>query len=77
MNTRWERISRRSFVKLAAGAFTNLTQDHLDYHGSMDAYRDAKKMLFTMLPPDAVAVMNADDPASQALTATVRKSSAK
>jgi len=56
-------------IRFAAGVFTNLTQDHLDYHGSMDAYRDAKKMLFTMLPEDAVAVMNADDPASSALAA--------
>ena len=56
-------------IRFAAGVFTNLTQDHLDYHGSMDAYRDAKKMLFTMLPADAVAVVNADDPASPALTA--------
>ena len=56
-------------MRFAAGVFTNLTQDHLDYHGSMDAYRNAKKMLFDMLPADAVAVVNADDPASTALVA--------
>lgn len=41
--------------------FTNLTHDHLDYHGSFAAYRDAKKMLFDQLPADAFALVNADD----------------
>jgi len=43
--------------------FTNLTGDHLDYHGSMDAYADAKARLFEHLRSDARAVLNADDPA--------------
>ncbi len=44
-------------VRLAAGAFTNLTRDHLDYHGSMAAYRTAKLRLFgELLPEGAVAV---------------------
>jgi len=48
-------------VRLAAGAFTNLTRDHLDYHGTMDAYRAAKLRLFDqVLPADAAAVLNAD-----------------
>jgi UDP-N-acetylmuramoyl-L-alanyl-D-glutamate--2,6-diaminopimelate ligase len=42
--------------------FTNLTQDHLDYHGTMQAYFAAKKKLFDGLAPDAVAITNADDP---------------
>lgn len=46
----------------AAAIFTNLTGDHLDYHRSMDAYASAKKRLFEMLGPGAVAVINADDP---------------
>lgn len=46
-------------VRLVAGGFTNLTQDHLDYHGTMDAYFDAKAQLFTrLLPEDGVAVVN-------------------
>lgn len=46
-------------VRLAAAGFTNLTQDHLDYHGTMQAYFDAKSQLFTrLLPEDAVAVVN-------------------
>ncbi len=50
-------------VWLAAGGFTNLSQDHLDYHGTMEAYFEAKMGLFDrVLPPDAVAVVNLDDP---------------
>ncbi len=46
-------------VHLCAGAFTNLTQDHLDYHHTMAAYFDAKAALFThLMPEDAVAVIN-------------------
>jgi UDP-N-acetylmuramoyl-L-alanyl-D-glutamate--2,6-diaminopimelate ligase len=44
-----------------AAIFTNLTQDHLDYHGTMERYLDAKKMLFDMLPASATAVTNVDD----------------
>jgi UDP-N-acetylmuramoyl-L-alanyl-D-glutamate--2,6-diaminopimelate ligase len=55
-------------VTLAAAAFTNLTQDHLDYHGTMDAYFQAKAALFDrLLPPEAAAVVNIDDPRGLAL----------
>lgn len=48
-------------VRLRAGGFTNLTQDHLDYHGTMVAYFEAKAQLFTrLLPEDGVAVVNLD-----------------
>ncbi len=59
-------------IQFAAGVFTNLTQDHLDFHGSMDEYLKAKKRLFDMLPGTAVAVSNADDPSSAALFANTR-----
>ncbi|MGQ0564826.1 MAG: UDP-N-acetylmuramoyl-L-alanyl-D-glutamate--2,6-diaminopimelate ligase [Gemmobacter sp.] len=50
-------------VTLAAAGFTNLTQDHLDYHGDMAAYFQAKAGLFDrLLPPGATAVINIDDP---------------
>ncbi len=49
-------------VRLAAAAFTNFTQDHLDYHHSFDAYFAAKAGLFDrVLPDDATAVINLDD----------------
>jgi UDP-N-acetylmuramoyl-L-alanyl-D-glutamate--2,6-diaminopimelate ligase len=48
-------------LKLSAAAFTNLTHEHLDYHASMDAYFAAKARLFeALLPPGAMAVINAD-----------------
>ncbi|MBY0489181.1 MAG: UDP-N-acetylmuramoyl-L-alanyl-D-glutamate--2,6-diaminopimelate ligase [Gemmatimonadaceae bacterium] len=47
----------------AAAVFTNLTRDHLDYHGTMEAYRDAKLRLVGLLARDGVACINADDPA--------------
>ena len=48
-------------VRLAAGGFSNLTQDHLDYHLTMDGYRGAKLRLFTeLLAPGQPAIVNAD-----------------
>ena len=49
-------------VRFAVAVFTNLTQDHLDYHGSMESYFSAKRLLFEHLDPQAVAVINIDDP---------------
>ena len=46
------------------GIFTNLTGDHLDYHGTMGEYAAAKAQLFAMLPPEGVAIVNAEDPAA-------------
>lgn len=54
-------------LRYRAGVFTNLTQDHLDYHRSMQEYFRAKKLLFDMLPADAVAVTNVDDPNGRAM----------
>ncbi|CAN7589645.1 UDP-N-acetylmuramoyl-L-alanyl-D-glutamate--2,6-diaminopimelate ligase [Caulobacter sp. LjRoot300] len=51
-------------VRLAAAGFTNFTQDHLDYHGTMGCYRAAKLRLFeTLLPRGGTAVLNADSDA--------------
>ena len=48
-------------LTFAGGIFTNLTRDHIDYHKTMEAYRDAKKAFFDMLPRNAFAITNADD----------------
>ncbi len=48
-------------VNFAGGIFTNLTQDHLDYHKSMEKYFLAKKNFFKMLPKRAFALSNTDD----------------
>ena len=53
---------RAEGLRFHAAAFTNLTQDHLDYHGTFEAYRDAKARLFTRLDENATAVVNRDDP---------------
>ena len=58
-------------VRFQVAAFTNLTQDHLDYHPSMEAYRRAKEMLFERIadehsgPGPCFGVVNAEDPASE------------
>ncbi len=53
------RLDRADGIHFAAAIFTNLTQDHLDFHPTMDDYYLAKRALF-MVPPD-VAIVNADD----------------
>ena len=60
---------RVAAIDFDAAAFTNLTQDHLDYHGTMDAYGDAKAELFSWLKPSALAVVNAQDPAHETMLA--------
>ena len=55
--------SRLDGVRIRAAAFTNLTRDHLDYHGSMDAYRVAKLALFDrVMESGGTAVLNVDSP---------------
>lgn len=51
LNYTWPRIA----------GFTNLTPEHLDYHGTLEQYRKDKGMLFAMLPMDGTAVLNRDD----------------
>jgi UDP-N-acetylmuramoyl-L-alanyl-D-glutamate--2,6-diaminopimelate ligase len=51
----------------AAGVFTNLTRDHLDFHADMDDYFRAKRRLFEMLPREAPSLVNIDDPRGPSL----------
>ena len=60
-------LKRVDGMRFAAGVFTNLTRDHLDFHEDMEAYFAAKRRLFEMLPDDAPAVINMDDPRGIAL----------
>jgi UDP-N-acetylmuramoyl-L-alanyl-D-glutamate--2,6-diaminopimelate ligase len=64
-------LGRVRAVRFRVAAFTNLTQDHLDFHGSMAAYAEAKARLFTELAPGA-AVINVGDVAGAALARRVR-----
>lgn len=48
-------------LTFAGGIFTNLTRDHLDYHKTVENYRNAKKAFFDALPKSAFAITNADD----------------
>ena len=60
-------LRRVDGMAFAAAIFTNLTRDHLDFHGDMESYFLAKRRLFEMLPADAPALVNADDPRASAL----------
>jgi len=65
---------RTAACVFATGVFTNLTQDHLDYHKTMEAYQAAKERLFLEYPAAAgasgyTAVINVDDPAGRQIAA--------
>ena len=61
-------LHRLDGLRFRAGIFTNLTQDHLDFHGTMEAYRDAKGLLFRQ---SDTAVLNLDDEAGRYFACTV------
>ena len=64
---------RSGTLAFASAAFTNLTGDHLDYHGTMEQYYLAKKILFRELLADgAPAAVNVDDPAGERLVSELR-----
>jgi UDP-N-acetylmuramoyl-L-alanyl-D-glutamate--2,6-diaminopimelate ligase len=64
-------LSRVDGIEFDVAVFTNLTQDHLDFHKTLEAYRDAKARLFDLLAtghkPRRAAVVNVDDPAGAAM----------
>jgi UDP-N-acetylmuramoyl-L-alanyl-D-glutamate--2,6-diaminopimelate ligase len=60
-------------VRFDAAVFTNLTRDHLDYHQTMEAYLEAKALLVGLLTEQGTAVVNAEDPAWDALPKAPRR----
>ena len=60
-------LRRVDGTTFAAGVFTNLTRDHLDFHADMEDYFRAKRRLFEMLPRSAPSLLNVDDPRGDAL----------
>ena len=64
-------LRRVDDTAFAAAVFTNLTRDHLDYHGDMESYFTAKRRLFEMLMPGAPSAVNLDDPRGESLRKTV------
>ncbi len=62
-------LDRVAGCRFDVAVFTNLTQDHLDFHRDLDGYFDAKRKLFSMRKPGAAAVVNADDAFGRRLAA--------
>ena len=65
-------LDRVAGCRFDVAVFTNLTRDHLDFHGDMESYFDAKKRLFAMRKPAAAAVVNVDDAFGRRLAAKSR-----
>lgn len=63
---------RTDGIRFSTAIFTNLTQDHLDYHRTREDYLRAKQGLFDGLARDAVAIVNADEPASEKVVVNCR-----
>ncbi len=59
-------------LHFTGGVFSNLTRDHLDYHGTVDNYMRAKKAFFDMLPETAFALVNIDDKAGRFMVQNTR-----
>jgi len=66
-------LKRVDGIQFAAAVFTNLTRDHLDFHADMENYFAAKRRLFEMLPADAPALINVDDPRGASLVEVVKR----
>jgi len=66
-------LHRVDEVRFAAAVFSNLTRDHLDFHGDMERYFAAKRRLFEMLPDGAPSVINVDDPRGAELVSLVTR----
>ncbi len=62
-------LERVAGCRFDVAVFTNLTRDHLDFHGDMESYYAAKRLLFALRKPGAAGVVNADDPYGRRLLA--------
>lgn len=68
---------RTAGLDFDAAIFTNLTRDHLDYHGDLETYARAKSRLFESLRAGSTAIVNADEPASERMSAAARARNAE
>lgn len=68
---------RHAGTRFQVAVFTNLSRDHLDFHGSFTEYADAKARLFEALGPHATAILNAGDPASERMAQAARSVGAR
>ena len=67
-------MHRADAIPFRVAIFTNFSRDHLDFHASLDEYRDAKADLFRrLMAPDGIAIINSDDPARETMTPTDRE----
>jgi UDP-N-acetylmuramoyl-L-alanyl-D-glutamate--2,6-diaminopimelate ligase len=58
-------LNRVLGLEFKAAVFTNLTRDHMDFHGTLTEYENAKARLFQMIKKDGIGVLNGDDPAGE------------
>ena len=66
-------LRRADYLRFAAGIFTNLTRDHLDFHRDMEDYFTAKRRLFELLPDAAIGIANVDDRRGTEFASAVRR----
>jgi UDP-N-acetylmuramoyl-L-alanyl-D-glutamate--2,6-diaminopimelate ligase len=66
-------LERVAGIRFDVAVFTNLTRDHLDFHGDMESYYGAKKLLFAMRKPQAAAVVNLDDAFGRRLASEIER----
>jgi UDP-N-acetylmuramoyl-L-alanyl-D-glutamate--2,6-diaminopimelate ligase len=71
-------LGRVEGCRFDIAAVGNVTQDHLDFHGTMDSYRESKALLFSRHQPDgAIAVVNLDDPSAEDFTAAAQRAGSR
>ena len=66
-------LRRADYLHFAAGIFTNLTRDHLDFHRDMEDYFAAKRRLFELLPAAAFGISNLDDPRGREMASASKR----